>query len=354
MQTADEFKGKLPVLVGEGTGMLFPIGEVTGSEHLRKVIGERVEDLKVIKKYLYNAPTSSKFYKQIMVGATLDYASKYRTASFFFTTKEIDAQGKEVLAKGVPFSLLVQRSPNVVIQPAGFNAPIRVAQRIAGGVYDGQQCNYAPEFTPEQMALMQSVTRTRVPPPVFKPVNTAEVGPVIDTNHDRIAHPVLDNIVAAIKAMAPNTITNYHINVLGPAKEASMRIGGNNNNGTQFIRAGNTDIPTISAHVKAVKLHYFINPQYLTREFQNGVIKSFQSLMIATDASYLLERHLDDHHIYRLTVEFLDSHYGEHTDAKKPSSSATTTHLGDAFHHYQHHATFASYVTEHTFANHYT
>lgn len=70
------YKGKLPVTVGEGTGMLFPLGKLDGHEYLRKQVNETVKAFQVIKKYLYNTPTDSKFYKQIMLGMNILFNNK--------------------------------------------------------------------------------------------------------------------------------------------------------------------------------------------------------------------------------------------------------------------------------------
>lgn len=324
LKVTDIYKNKLPVLVGEGTGMLFPVGKSDGHEYLRKQIGDAVKSLQVIKKYLYNAPTDSKFYKQIMLGATAEFMDNYRCATFYFTTKQVSDKGETQFGKGVPFSLLVQRSSEVILRPASFNEPIKVPLRITTST-GSEQCAYNPEFTMEQTLLMQNVVRTRMPPPNFEPVNVEKVGPVIDTDHSRIAHPILDSLCVALKAMGPSTMAALQIKTQTQNKVNQQTVA----NGTDTLTGSQKQDPV------KTKISYFINPQYLTKSFCENLINSFKSLIVVTDASYLMERHLDDHVMYRLTVEYLDTHFNESPAAVSSTSDPTGKTQAQVSYHFQ-------------------
>lgn len=270
------YKGLLPVLVGEGTGMLFPIGKIDGHEKLRRMIGDRVEAIRPIKKYLYNSPTDSKFYKQIMLGVTTEFMDNYRCATFYFTTP-VQGTTPVQMGKGVPFTLLVQRSPLVHLSPLAFNSPMNVNARTANLLgLDIGRCKYSPEFTQQEMDIMKSVVRACLPPPVFIPVTN---GPVIDRDLSRIRHPLMDSLCEGLKTMKPATMA--------------------------FCTKNNT-IGNRPEDFRW-KVQYFINPQYLTQPFVTAFITQMRPLNVAVDASYLMERHLNDYAVYRLTVEMIDT-----------------------------------------------
>ena len=255
------------------------------------------------------------------MGATAEFMDAYRCATFYFTTKQVSEKGENIFSKGTPvfslgfnhvdcrlgapFSLLVQRSAEVILRPASFNEPIKVPMRISTtlGV---EQCSYNPEFTVDQTVLMQNVVRTRMPPPSFEPVNVEQFGPVIDTDLSRIAHPVMDNLCLSLKAMAPTTMAAYQ-NKLAEQNNL-MSAQGKTTQGNKMVANGTEPIKQDAVKTK---ISYYINPQYLTKTFSDSVIGAIRSLAVVTDASYLLERHNNAHVMYRLTVEYLDTHFNE-------------------------------------------
>lgn len=204
---------------------------------------------------------------------------------------------------------MIQRSPDVILRPASFNEPIKVPMRISTNT-GLEQCTYNPEFTTEQVNLMQNVVRTRMPPPAFEPVT---VGPLIDTDMSRVAHPILDNLCLMLKAMGPSTMASYQ------------------SKNVQTISTGGATQPV------KTKISYFINPQYLTKDFCNQVIESFKTLPVVTNASYLLERHLNEHVMYRLTIEYLNAHFGETPPASfvPPPASVPASASVEVAYHFQ-------------------
>jgi hypothetical protein len=314
---SDYYKGKLPVTVLEGTGMLKPLGSIDGHEGLRKLIGDRVEALKVIKKTLYNSPTDSKFYKQIMLGATTEFLEKYGCATFYFSTPVVDPNtnkikldpqtNKPVMGKGVPYPLLAQRSPLVYLYPLEFNENVKVNARTVSTLgLKAEQCNYNPEFNANQLALMKSVARTCVPPPVFTAVNTSKVGPVINRDLAMISNPFMETLCNGLKALQPLTMAQYQKSIE-----------------TKTISAA--DEATKPEALK-FKIKYYINPQYLTHGFVNSLLRDIKGLNIVVNASYLLENHLDDYPIYRLTVEYLDM--TKFANPTQPPQVLSTSYIG--------------------------
>lgn len=251
---------------------------------------------------IWNLKSKQKMIR-LSIGATAEFMSSYRSSTFYFTTKQISEKGETSFGKGAPFSLLAQRSSEVILRPASFNEPIKVPLRIATST-GVEQCAYNPEFTSDQVNLMQNVVRTRMPPPGFEPVTN---GPVIDTDMTRIAHPIMDNLCLSLKSMSPGTMAAYQ-NKLSTQGIKQKQIA----NGTE----------TTKEPVKT-KIAYYINPQYLTKTFCENVVSAFKSLSVVVDASYLLERHLNEHVMYRLTVEYLDAHFGE-TPPVAPFPTNTT------------------------------
>jgi len=319
----DYYLGKLPVLVGEGTGMLFPVGKVDGHEVMRKIIGDNVEAVRYLKKTLYNTPTDSKFYKQIMLGVTVDHVDTFRTATLYFSTPVMDAKTgtpeldtvtkQPIMSKGVPFSLLVQRSPLVYFYPSGFAESVSMPNRVAVAM-GVAPCTYKPEFTTTQYELMKSVVRTCVPPPVFSAVNTSVHGPVIDRDMTRIQNPVLDMLCSGLKNLKSDTMAAFQQKLNSPT---NMLIS------PDVAKIGRDNPENLKTTI-----NYYINPQYLKPQFATSFVAQMQKLNIAMDASYCLERHLDDYVMYRLTVDYLDSTFGQSTGTpptKPPPAPSTTS-----------------------------
>lgn len=188
--------GQLPVLVGEGTGLLDP-GALTDpvptawrdAVHDGPAIGD------VAKKTLYqpadpHAP--SDFYKVVLFGATHEFLDTYHIGTFRFAHRLRDGS----YSKGVAFEELRARQADVVILPYGYRGMERALSegRIGTGVGGrlsaagpDQAGGWPGEFTADQLAAMRAVTKTRIPPP---PLTGPPVGTPVLFRH-RAALPAV-------------------------------------------------------------------------------------------------------------------------------------------------------------------
>lgn len=143
----------LPVLVGEGTGVIDagvewdPVPEARARLFSQAAIG-------ALKKQMFGTPgAGSDFYKVVLFGATNLFFDSHRTATFHFTTAPGAAtpHRHQTLtpgqhARGVHYTQLMARDESVVLVPYG------------GG---GDQ----PEFTTMQARIIRNAAKNRIPPP---------------------------------------------------------------------------------------------------------------------------------------------------------------------------------------------
>ncbi len=121
---------------------------------------------------------------------------------------------------------------------------------------------------------MKAAARAVVPPPIFKAVT---MGPVIDTT---TKSDEMDALCSQLKGL--------------------QQITHQERRGNGFL--GGTMLPVSSR----VSMDYFINPQYVLQSFVTQAVARFSLLKVVLDANYLIERHLDDLFIYRLTIDYFD------------------------------------------------
>jgi len=141
--------GCLPVLVGEGTGVIDagteqdPVPEARQQFFQHQIIG-------CLKKQMFGVPgAESDFYKVVLFGATNLFFDSHRRATFHFTTRTAPHGARMeqgIHGNGVHYTQLMARSADVVLVP-----------------YGGQK----KEFSEVQARILRSVAKNRIPPPPF-------------------------------------------------------------------------------------------------------------------------------------------------------------------------------------------
>lgn len=134
---------ELPVVLGEGTGML--------------ECGLREDDLAETREMLYASGAvsvgkkeiipaereKSPFYKCVLFGVTNSFIDEHGVGSFRFS------ENGDSMTRGIPFSKLVTKSKDVVILPYGFK----------------KRCDDCRELTDKHIKFLKSAVKTRTPPP---------------------------------------------------------------------------------------------------------------------------------------------------------------------------------------------
>jgi hypothetical protein len=108
-----DWEDRLPILLGEGTGMLNPSGEKDPCKrpNIRNYV-YACDALSCSKKPLYPPKATSPFYKAILFGATNRFLRNFKTTTFRFCR-----QNENEFHRGVLFPDLVNKSDNVALVP---------------------------------------------------------------------------------------------------------------------------------------------------------------------------------------------------------------------------------------------
>lgn len=161
--------GRLPVLTGEGTGLLDPgAGADPVPPAWRDAVYDHAATGETAKKTLFQAPAGapSDFYKVALFGASRETLERYRVGSWRFAYRLADGR----YSKGVKYEDLMARSDQVLLVPYGHRAMEHAltAGRIASGVgagVDETRGGWPGEFDADELAALRAVTKTRLPPP---------------------------------------------------------------------------------------------------------------------------------------------------------------------------------------------
>jgi hypothetical protein len=112
----------LPILVGEGTGIMEPGARTDPCLAQRKLVAQCPgTNPGQIKKMLYNGPagSSSSFYKVLIFGASPAAAARgERTLTWRFAQRQADGE----YSKGIRFEQLMVRDPSICLVPYGGTA----------------------------------------------------------------------------------------------------------------------------------------------------------------------------------------------------------------------------------------
>ena len=176
---AKEYVGKLPVLVGEGTGVLDagitadPCGNVRSHLYSHRTLAH-------VKKEIYGTPGGESDFYKVMLFGTTNTAAGMRIGTFRFARR--DATGG--YTSGVHYVDLMRRDPTICLVPynndaevqsliqkhvsaeaAAHHSQLDTEVQIAQDLYTDPARVCRGEFTGEQYRIMQSVVKTRIPPP---------------------------------------------------------------------------------------------------------------------------------------------------------------------------------------------
>lgn len=288
-RTQDEYtESVLPVLIGEGTGMLNPGGDPDPSPRSRNLV-YHCRALQVCKKPLMPLKGSSPFYVAILFGSTNRFLFSHRIGSFHFCKKinsnsrrggSNNRRGMSIESDytyGVLFKSLIQKDPNLMIIPYGFSNKTKATSK------NGHSC----EFTQQEISVMHHVSKTRVPPmPIISPQESTihhqqqqhgSQNTINDMMLSSIDYNVNHVVLSSIESSTTNISYNHRINYNGDYKEYKKRL--------HNIHVYTTDVhitPQFGAEVTA----YIKKNKY--------AIKGFH---------YALERHSNKVSYWRLTFE---------------------------------------------------
>lgn len=195
---------RLPVLVGEGTGMLYPL---PGGDMLAQERASLYNDASMspVKKSLNPPPGPSEFYQVVLIAFTTEFIDTHRTGTFRFSTPDARIEANGQYAKGATYVDLMNKRADLRLIPFGFSqtdtretpAISVMIPQVGDGIAPASQAGsgafhtFVPEFTPAMMRLMYSASKTRIPARTFLPVEN----PVLDYE---ARHPGLDRLCAAL------------------------------------------------------------------------------------------------------------------------------------------------------------
>jgi hypothetical protein len=168
----------LPLLLGEGTGMLNSGGESDpcGDPKTRSALVYSCKALKCSKKPLYPPKGTSPFYKAVMFASTNRFLKEHRVGTFYFCTslEGTDSfSSSKKYSRGVRFSDLVSMRDNVAIVPHGDVFKDRRNEATA-----------TPEFSEPMMYLMRRALLTRQK---SRPVSPSDLPPVIEFDYYQLS-----------------------------------------------------------------------------------------------------------------------------------------------------------------------
>lgn len=191
----DGWKKKLPILIGEGTGMLSSYGESDPSFPGPRSYLYSCKELRSAKKPLYPPKGESCFYKAVLFGTTNRFLRPYKVGTFRFCTvfdrsenrngreeeteeeapsglvirRKAKREGKKVtvlssFSRGVLFTSLMKKSAKVALVPCG-DSSFKMATDSETSVTSGKTRRLERgEFDDMQLAVISETLKTRIKP----------------------------------------------------------------------------------------------------------------------------------------------------------------------------------------------
>lgn len=178
MQRADfvRFLSTLPVLMGEGTGLLNPQPKTDSHFDLNREMNSSELFRKKMKRELTFPVENNPFYKAVLFGTSTLFMQRLALKSGTFRFTYIDAHpqmddftrypGGGTLSTGILFSDLINRRADVAAIPYGLaikNGPNESA-KVRFKDSQGETVSVPAEFTDEQMEYIKLSAVVRVPP----------------------------------------------------------------------------------------------------------------------------------------------------------------------------------------------
>lgn len=242
--------GQLPVLTGEGTGLLDPgAGADPVPSAWREAVYDHAATGEIAKKTLYQAPAGepSDFYKVVLFGASRETLDNYRVGTWRFAYRLADGR----YSKGVKYEDLMARSDQVLLVPYGHSTMERALTegRIASGVgagVDEARGGWPGEFDADELAALRAVTKTRLPPPP-QTAPPADVAPVVLD----APHPVLVEAVRGLPGR--NRATARPVHLYYAPEQLTERLGAQ-----------------LHAHLHRVAAHYPVVGHAVAREWHSA------------------------------------------------------------------------------------
>lgn len=200
---------QLPVLMGEGTGIMYPVQARDPLLEERARLYSHMA-MGPIKKPQIPPPGASDFYRVSLIVFTNAFVDTHRIGTFRFCTPNAALEREGKYSRGALFTDIMAKRPDLMLVPFGFSqrdSPVTPSisvplpphlARVEGHSDGGSSGTgrgtatrinprFVPEFTHGQLQMIRSTIKTRVPPRHFQ----ACPKPVLEYDS---RHPVLDRL----------------------------------------------------------------------------------------------------------------------------------------------------------------
>lgn len=263
----EEWEYSLPILLGEGTGMLNSGGEPDPScpHHRRQVYS--IPSVRCAKKPLYPKKGTSPFYKATMFGATNRFLRDFGVATFRFCRKTegliFDIARKPKFERGVLFPDLIHMKEDISLVPYGDS-------RSSVNRVEGRR-----EFSPSLTCILNNTLNVRV--------KSRSLGTTLCDEEERITK--------TFETKSPTDLPcEISLRVVGHLSKLKQKLDKNRNSSSKSV-----------CKKCLCKVAIYYDSYYISHKMCKDIYSNLKEKVCGMD--FALERHSDVLSIWRL--EFL-------------------------------------------------